>query len=401
MIYLILLGAFQALVVFSIFIISHRKNSSDTIISWFPVWVFLHLGVGFFLHTFFPNAEIHKQYYTFITLIYPPLLWVYTEQLSGRHTRIRRKNIYLFLPALAAAIVYLIIAVYVIAHGGKTPFYILHYNKAVGYISMVLYPLFGILSLRELKHIPAFWQTEKRLVKFISIIFLMNIVVFVVFTINNQMPKGSRFTFDTHIWGRIYTYVSLLSICLAIGRMKVLSLMHTHTDLVQEDVKEATTMLQPVEITETPEALPAEVSGSTKKSSLSTVQQAQIARQIKWWMQEKALYKDAELNLDKLAAAMDVSRHHLSETLNQFLGQTFYQFINEYRIKEVVKLIDECKKNRQTPNILSLAFEAGFHSKSSFNQYFKKVTGNTPSGYLKSRNTDAGSKGSSVKTAFS
>lgn len=126
--YIILLGAFQAMVVFTIFLMDHKKRSSDTILSWFLILVFVHLGVGFLLHTLFPNAEIHKQFYTFITLIYAPLLWIYTTHLSGRNLHAGRKNYYHFLPAMAGAIVYFIIAGYIIAHDGSTPTAIIYYN---------------------------------------------------------------------------------------------------------------------------------------------------------------------------------------------------------------------------------------------------------------------------------
>jgi len=392
--YLILLGAFQALVVFSIFILNHKKRSSDSILSWFPIWVFIHLGVGFLLHTIFPNAEIHKQYYTFITLIYPPLLWIYAMELSGRHQQVRKKAYYLFLPAIAAAIVYFSIAIYIIAHNGKTPALIIHYNKMVGYLALILYPLYGILSLGEARRISNFWQSERQLVKFIAIMFLAILAVSLVITVNNFLPPASQFINDTHLWGRVFTYSALLSICLAIGRVKILSLMETHS-LVPDPIP-VTPSIEPAQ-----EEILLESSNLPRKSILTEEQQASIARQVKQWMEEKAIYKDSDLTLDKLATDMDLSRHHLSETLNQYLGQSFYQLINEYRIREVIKLIEENKKNKTSPVLLSLAFEAGFHSKSSFNQYFKKVTGSTPSAYLKSKNVPGRSANSGIKSAFS
>ncbi|MBC9913853.1 helix-turn-helix domain-containing protein [Chitinophaga varians] len=382
--YIILLGAFQALVVFSIFVISHKKRSSDNILSWFLMLVFVHLGAGFMLHTLFPHAEIHKQYYTFITLMYAPVLWMYTTHLSGRCQQARRSNYLHFLPAIGAAIVYFAIAGYIIAHNGKTPPAIIYYNQTVGYIALVSYPLYAILSLWEARRIPAFWQSEKQLVRFMAIMFLATTLFSCLLTVNNTLSPASRFIIDTHLWGRIITYISLLSICLAIGRVRILFLMDTGTSLplLENAPPVAAVTEEPLEEGGMPDT-----SSLPRKSVLSAPQQAAIAAQVKQWMYEKALYKDPELTLDKLAAVMEISRHHLSEALNQYLGQSFYQFINEYRIREVVKLLDKHRQDKEIPNILSLAFEAGFHSKSSFNQYFKKVTGTTPSAYMKSKNT--------------
>ena len=387
--YIILLGAFQALVIFSIFIIDHKKRSSDNILSWFLILVFVHLGSSFLLHTLFPNAEIHKQFYTFITLIYAPLLWIYTKHLSGTQQQTKRKtNFYHFLPAMAGAIVYFIIAGYVIAHNGSTPTMIIYYNKVVGFTAMISFPLYGVLSLWETRRIPSFWQSEIWLIRFMAIAFMSTTILMLVLIFNKDIAPASGLIVDKQLWGRIFTYVSLLSICLAIGRVRILYLMDTGTalPLLGYTSPETDAVVASGEELADRETTPG-VPQQPRKLLLPEEQQANIARQLKQWMYEKAVYKDPELTLDKLAATMEISRHHLSETLNQYVGQSFYQFINEYRIREVIRLIDEHQPRKDTPNILSLAFEAGFHSKSSFNQYFKKVTGNTPSAYMKSKNT--------------
>lgn len=96
-------------------------------------------------------------------------------------------------------------------------------------------------------------------------------------------------------------------------------------------------------------------------------------------MQEKKLYLDNDLTLSGLAQSTGMTRHHLSEVLNRHVGKNFYEFINEYRVHEVCKLL----RTNTNANILSVAFDAGFSSKSAFNVIFKHFTGQTPSQYKK------------------
>jgi AraC-like DNA-binding protein len=121
----------------------------------------------------------------------------------------------------------------------------------------------------------------------------------------------------------------------------------------------------------------------SKRLQPNNSQQRLLMEKLDQWMQDKKIYKDPELNLDTLSEMTKISRHQISETLNQYLGKTYYAYINEYRIKEVIILLDKCKKQGIKPNILSIAFEMGFNSKSSFHLYFKKITGTTPSEYIK------------------
>ena len=73
--------------------------------------------------------------------------------------------------------------------------------------------------------------------------------------------------------------------------------------------------------------------------------------------------------------------HKLSEVLNSDLGKTFYDFINGYRVDDVRRRLAESESRNL--NVLTLAMDAGFASKSTFNQVFKKLTGHTPSTYRK------------------
>ncbi|MBN1407662.1 MAG: AraC family transcriptional regulator [Calditrichaceae bacterium] len=96
-------------------------------------------------------------------------------------------------------------------------------------------------------------------------------------------------------------------------------------------------------------------------------------------MEAENLYTDSNLSLNQLADKLGVSAHNLSEVINTQRNQNFFDFINQYRIDRVKKdLTDPAKSNLK---ILSIAFDAGFNSKASFNTIFKKFTGLTPSDY--------------------
>jgi AraC-like DNA-binding protein len=98
------------------------------------------------------------------------------------------------------------------------------------------------------------------------------------------------------------------------------------------------------------------------------------------FMQKSRIYLDPDLSLEVLATRMKMSRHHLTQLLNERVEKNFYTFINEYRIGEA---IDRLNDPSLQVNILSLAFDCGFNSKSSFNNYFKKITGTTPTAHRK------------------
>ena len=90
-----------------------------------------------------------------------------------------------------------------------------------------------------------------------------------------------------------------------------------------------------------------------------------------------------KLSLKEVAEYLDISPNHLSQVINENLNKNFFDFINGYR----VELIKQKMLNSENSSLslLGMAYESGFNSKSCFNSVFKKMTGLTPSKYLKSQ----------------
>jgi AraC-like DNA-binding protein len=118
-----------------------------------------------------------------------------------------------------------------------------------------------------------------------------------------------------------------------------------------------------------------------KNSALTPELSRQLMAQLQLKMDEKKLYRQSDLRLEKLAAEMNVSRHHLSQLLNEQAGMNFFEYINFLRINEAKQLLSV--KSKKELNIIDVAYSVGFNNKVSFNTTFKKITGQTPSEFRK------------------
>ena len=96
-------------------------------------------------------------------------------------------------------------------------------------------------------------------------------------------------------------------------------------------------------------------------------------------MEREQPWKESELTLADLASRLDSTPHKVSEVLNSQMGQAFYDFVNGYRVREVQRRIKA--GDARSLKMLALAMDAGFASKSAFNEVFKKHTSQTPSAF--------------------
>ncbi|MFA8436982.1 MAG: helix-turn-helix domain-containing protein [Marinifilaceae bacterium] len=79
---------------------------------------------------------------------------------------------------------------------------------------------------------------------------------------------------------------------------------------------------------------------------------------------------------------MGLPVHHLSEIINQGHGLNFNDYINQFRVEEFKRLLQDPQFSKET--LLVVEFEAGFNSKTTFNTAFKKFSGMTPSEFKRS-----------------
>ncbi|MEE9117113.1 MAG: helix-turn-helix domain-containing protein, partial [Calditrichia bacterium] len=119
--------------------------------------------------------------------------------------------------------------------------------------------------------------------------------------------------------------------------------------------------------------------GKYEKSGLTREKAEEYLQNLKTIMEEKKPYTDSNLSLHQLSEMLEMTPHNLSEVINTGLNQNFFDYVNYFRVEKVKKDLSDDQKRYF--KLLSIALDAGFNSKSSFNVIFKKQTGMTPSEY--------------------
>lgn len=102
-----------------------------------------------------------------------------------------------------------------------------------------------------------------------------------------------------------------------------------------------------------------------------------IAEQMERLMREEKLYTEPELSLNMVAKHLEVKPYLVSRTLKEVCETKFSDYVNQKRVEELVRLLQDPHNEKYT--LLSLALEAGFNSKSSCNRAVKKHLGKSPS----------------------
>ena len=117
---------------------------------------------------------------------------------------------------------------------------------------------------------------------------------------------------------------------------------------------------------------------------MSEIERDELTIKLKKVMETEKPYIEDNLNINMLAKMLNTSINKLSQVINETFDQNFYSFINTHRIEESKQLLKDPENEKYT--IISIAYDCGFNSKSSFYNAFKQNTGITPKKYLEQQN---------------
>lgn len=116
---------------------------------------------------------------------------------------------------------------------------------------------------------------------------------------------------------------------------------------------------------------------SYARSKLGDGARMRIRRKLESALAEQGVYRRSDLSLKALAELLNERPHYVSQVISQEFASNFHDLVNRHRIEHAKRLL------REDPggNVLAIAMDCGFNSKSAFHVAFRRCTGTTPSNF--------------------
>ncbi|MGZ3845723.1 MAG: helix-turn-helix domain-containing protein, partial [Flavisolibacter sp.] len=374
------------------------------------------MGFHLFLYYFHITGEIYKHTYLLgiqipMPLLHGPFLYLYTVTASQERNELPKYYLLHFLPA---AMAWTALTQYFILPAAQKIDVYKHngagyevYMKVI-FIAFTLsgfaYVLLSFLQLKEYRKRIAdeFSNTERINLNWLRYLIYGILAVWIIILL-----RGG----DALIYGVVVIFVSLIGYF----GIKHMGIFTYRRDIVHEAISSPVSsnlsftlndaarnvtasglVHEPVPTTPSPDPAaltlqskpvmvgPVFVRTKYEKSGLQKEVAQRIHSQLTQIMKNEKLFREEELSMAQLAQQLDIHPNYLSQVINTYENKSFYDYINTLRIEEFKSLALLPENSRYT--LLSLAFKCGFNSKTSFNRNFKKITGQSPSAFLKEMN---------------
>ncbi|QIL38246.1 AraC family transcriptional regulator [Pedobacter sp. HDW13] len=231
--------------------------------------------------------------------------------------------------------------------------------------------IYTILQIRLAYRASKQQKQNKQTIKWIYFFSAVCFVIFAGMLVINVSILQNR----SNIWSILHEGSVVIFLCFC---LLVLSFMFfLNPELIYGFTKKAVADSQNIQT----DALPL-AEEKAKPKMVDTNLAEQVAHAIK----EKELFRRPGLNLSELASALEIQNHKLSELFNNHYKLNFSTYINNLRIEYIKTRLDQGDWKQLT--LEAIALDAGFSSRNTFFNAFKKVMHTTPSVYLSALKDD-------------
>lgn len=350
-------------IVFSV--ILWRKSSSDLVANKFKAILLFVLSYGLLNQVLrlFGIGYYDTWYHLTLDLnwSYGPLMYLYVKAQAVQNYRFTKKDFWVLIPIIAQ----IICSVYVRSQnffwdGTRESLTWLGYHSyaywrnysTVPIIASVLIIYFSYRSLKLLNRLVIQDVNKDNLkwVKSLVRLFGSYYVLVLIILVSDLVIYLTTVSPDYYYFKRFYYYPFFIGIAIILYWFGI-------SNVIRSDQR---VLLKRKELS------------SSKKKGLDD-----IAQKLAALMEAEEIYKNPELTLQSLADQLAIKPYLLTKSLNEVIKKSFTDYINEFRVAKLKALVNDPANDKFT--LLSLAYEAGFNSKSSFNRAVKKHLGISPS----------------------
>jgi AraC-like DNA-binding protein len=299
-----------------------------------------------------------------IFLIISPLIYLYTITLTDPETKIRPRCLLYFIPLFLSIAAYLIFY-YLILGNDKNPTdrtaHLGNFSQTINYAVILVMMLFLILSFISIKQYKIrikniFSNLQSINLRWLQFVLAAYTIIIIIIAFMQFLKNGY------YSWGMVCILLSFFIYFMGYMGLRQPEIFSGFIPSAIENYNNKK---------------------KYEKSTLTDDKGEDYLNKLLELIEKDKIYLENELNLPALASRLNLSPHHLSQIINERLNKNFFDFINNYRVKESKRMLSDKKYDHF--NILAIGLEAGFNSNTTFISAFKRHEKMTPSNYRKMR----------------
>ena len=207
-------------------------------------------------------------------------------------------------------------------------------------------------------------------------ILLLSVLIDLIIAIDFAVT-GGQFAGSVVSWINLLVLVCLAWLVVVAGRSRSLDTENTAAEPNAGTASTETT--QAIDHASIDDLHSVNVDTDTQVESEDT---AKVYQQLEQLLSDTQLFKEPELNLQRLARKLGVPARKVSRAVNEHAGVNISQWVNQARINAACEMLQD-----QSASVQQAMMDSGFTTKSNFNREFRRVKGCSPTQWRNEHHT--------------